>query len=895
VNTKIIIRNPGIEIPDRLLTDGELLLDLTETESLSLYNNVFELNDLQTIKISGTLNFNIQATELNRLLFWNGYNPNRLCNDEKYFDVDVIADCFILEFRKLYYNSYDDSTKGINVVLDFDDSHWLKKIKEIKISDLDYGPKFAFTHANIVDNWENNYFYEDGKKAYHFPVAVYGSTVVRNFSKGDTALHPNIYTLSNLRPWVSLKFLLQKGFCEAGWTLKTSLDETDFYKRIWCYLLKPDFYKTDVKTDRGSLLRFEVEKSAGNIYDFVVQFDTKAAPNHDLNDNFVIGTGDGVAFVDETTAGYWKNPLQHTIEMNFVASFVIDNYVPNPSMTIYFRTFDLDTKITNQEFTHTFDIVSGVQNIVAEQSINVQYNEGVYVLIGGLVKNKPGSKFKAELATGLYMNGDNVDINIALDDYNIEDLFASFLHLINGKLYTDSLTQTVYVYPELRTNLYDGTDIEGYFNEAGEDITDKVISDSYKHSLNRSEIERYLILKFKDSTDPYIRNKNLDKTLHSKEIDYKLKNDNKKTFENKLFEPTIDRSLTTFSGTENVYNDIIVPYLSDSEQEQLAYAIKPRIAISVGYVSQQDYDKETGIAKVPDSEIYWALDKADHLQGNHVNELRTAIPLITQKANYFINITGDIVKANLCFGDDSNDLFYMFYYAYLNFLRNEKASFLMNIDPEYFFKNPFRHIKSFEYEGNTIKMLMTGINDFKLNENISTPVEMVPYNRTTKKHKCNCQYSKCVFYQPWTEVTYPEPDAYEISSLKIDGVEKLSSPVNLGALNVITLDAFFYVTNIVDAINSIGLNEITAHYFVDVNENEEKKRFKIEFLNCLFFEIIIKQISPSVNYLRYTNRGINDWNSSLSKWKYKYDGTGDSLVRYDAYGCESVNKINDCI
>lgn len=172
---------------------------------------------------------------------------------------------------------------------------------------------------------------------------------------------------------------------------------------------------------------------------------------------------------------------------------------------------------------------------------------------------------------------------------------------------------------------------------------------------------------------------------------------------------------------------------------------------------------------------------------------------------------------------------------------------------------------------------------------------MVPYNRTSIKHKCNCQYSKCIFYQPWTEVTFPEPDAYEISSLKIDGVEKLSSPVTLGSLNVITLDGFLYVTNIVDAINSIGLNEIQAYNFVDVNENEEKKRFKLEFLDCLFFEMIIKQISPSVNYLRYTNRGINDWNSSLSKWKYKYDGTGDSLIRYDAYGCESVNKINDCI
>ena len=908
MNIKVIIRNPSITIPDRLKTDGQVLLDLTESESLSLYSNVFELNDINEIKISGALSFGIKETELNKLLFWNAYNPNRTCASDVTYDVDVIAECFVLDYKKLSYESYNDDTGEINVVLDFADDHWLTKIKKVNIKDLDYGGKFDFTYANITDNWANNFEYKDGKNPFYFPVAVYGTTTARNFSNGGSAITPHLYTMSCLRPWFSLKWLLKEGFCKAGWTLKTSLDETDLYSRIWCYLLNSEFYKTDVKEDRGRWLRFEVE--SGTNTDKYPMFDINSGnTNHDVNGNYTLGTMSNPPNIGSPkVSGYWWNPLGHTIEMLFSATLKIEAFTGGGTITIKFLTISKytsggNTQYTlNQEFDFPVSITNGeTKTFTIEQSINVNYNEGVVIAVATeqpnhLMKFKAGAKFKGEMATGCYMTGDKIDFKLALDNYTIEDLFISFLQLINGKILTDNLTKTVYVYPELPTKTADGTEVEGYYIEAQDDMTKVIIQNSYRHESNRDGIDRYLELKFKDSTDPYIEKLNQAKTLHSKVIDYGFKNDRTKTLENKLFEPTADKKLSTALRHINGIDFITVPFITDTEENTLAYNIKPRIAISLGYVGQTATEPNTGVPVMPGKNVKWVFEKSDYLQGNNgqIQDNRTEVPTVTQRADYLIGTDGQRVHDMLAFGDGAFDLFYLFYFSYLNFVRNERANFLAYVEPEYFFADSFRKAKTFDYEGQAVRMLLTEINDFKVQEKIPSPLQMIPHTMTDKKFKCNCQYSKAVFYQPFNEVTYPEPDGYEITSVKIDGVEQLTGAVNLGTKNVIVKDSINYVTNIADAINSLGVEGLSAEYFVDKNESEPEKRVKIEMLSCLFYEIIIKS-TGGTEFFRYANIGVNDWNSALSQWKYKYDGTGDSHIRYDAYDDEKINKIKNCV
>lgn len=905
MNIKIYIRNPNFAVPDRMLTDGDLLLNLTAEESLSLYANVQEMNDINEIKTNGVLSFDVAETELNRMLFWNAYNPNRTCGDVVY-DVTVMADCFVLDYERLSYSSYNDKNKTITLTLDYSEEHWLTKIKTINIKDLDYGSKFLLGHANVLDNWANNYFYQPGKKPYYFPLAVYGATVATHYSEGQSAIKPKMYAISSLRPWISLKWLLQEGFCAAGWTLKTSLDDTDFFKRIWSYLLREDYWQTDVKEDRGRWLRFEVEQET-NTYPFVV-FDKKTGnTNNDVNGNFTLCD---MNVPLPGTKGHWSNPLTHSIEMLLSATMTI-NDSDSGDVQIGFYTFDVNYfnqtgqyNVTNEYIVPVGTYPGGNVDMIvtAEQEVLLNYGEGVYCFCSFVVvsnplkwvKTKPGAKLKGEMLTKTYMTGDWVDVKLALDSYKIDELFSSFLHLINGKIVTDVLTKTVYVYPELRTELYNGTSIEGYYLEEGEDITDRIVSDSYQHSANKSDIARYLELKFKDSTDSYIQKIGKEKTLFAKKIDFGLRNDKTATLENPLFEPTADKDLFTFIRDTNGLGKIVVPYLTENEEGKLAYAIKPRIAISLGYIGQTKVDPNTGVPVIPGAVNKWAFEKAGHLQGDHQEMYMSEIPLITQRAEYLVGVNGERVKANLCYGDDANDLFYEFYYSYQNFLRKERSNFLMMVYPEYFFSNPFREVKRFEYEGQSVRMLLNEINDFRLSERVTSPVVMTAHPQITKKNKCNCQFVKAVFYQPFNEVTYPEPNSYKITSVKVEGVEQLTSDVNLGAKNVIIQSGANYVTNVVDAINGLRVEGLSAEYFVDANEQEPEKRMKVEMLSCLFYEIIIKT-TGDVNFLRITNVGVNDWNTSKAQWKYKYDGTGDSHVRYDAYGQEKLNKINDCL
>lgn len=196
------------------------------------------------------------------------------------------------------------------------------------------------------------------------------------------------------------------------------------------------------------------------------------------------------------------------------------------------------------------------------------------------------------------------------------------------------------------------------------------------------------------------------------------------------------------------------------------------------------------------------------------------------------------------------------------------------------FRTPF----FFFYNGRPVKALAEGIRDFAPALNIPTPMRFLvePSDTQCCDLPCSCRFKECNYYQDFGQyITQDTLDALSITSFKVNGVEQLISAVDFGIINVVEVGGRHYVTNLVDALASIGVDYFTFSYSTkEYADKPDGRYFKIKWPSCWSFEIIISDGEAQV--YRYRDFDM------AQQW---FDATWEAM----GYSGNPVSEPQDCV
>ena len=281
---------------------------------------------------------------------------------------------------------------------------------------------------------------------------------------------------------------------------------------------------------------------------------------------------------------------------------------------------------------------------------------------------------------------------------NCLDIFKAALHLFNGKIETDESEKTVTVYPPFDAEQL-GENIEGFFkrNAGQQDVL--VEPRSMVTESKEADIDRYVELKFKDSTDKYIEELTTGE-LYSRTVDLGYGKVQTNKVENELFEPTAERfTEPDQTGGSGIY----LPVLYDNTEGKRSTKLGPRIGWHYGDVRQVDSDGQ----------------RSYKFEG-----------VITQSFGY-ISQRPTVARVNnepdvpIIFAENEKDLWRLFYQRWL---REQYAlvsyEFLLYLELKDYLELSFRRPVGFTYEETYLLFQVIEIRDYDVQANTATPVKM---------------------------------------------------------------------------------------------------------------------------------------------------------------------------
>ena len=351
-------------------------------------------------------------------------------------------------------------------------------------------------------------------------------------------------------------------------------------------------------------------------------------------------------------------------------------------------------------------------------------------------------------------------------------------------------------------------------------------------------------MEFAKSSDAFIESFNLTDPAHSRKILNGIElNDDTTKLTNPIFEPTFDAEtrFLKLSGREIQPN---IPRLWDNLESQRSFEIGPRIFFAFGRIKQL-YQTPVTLAQKYTGFLFDGKEPADF-----VNEFGYSSQLRQWEIEPAATIDGSVV-----FGRTTDDLFVNFY---LGLTAEQKRGVvieaLLNMTVDEYNQTGFRDMYKFTHNGRPYIVPMVSIRDFAGCNDSPTPVTFLsaPVDSECCELPCGCKFRTCDFYQDLgTYITQSTLDDLKITSFKVDDVELLVDPVSLGTINIIDVAGRPYITNLVDALNSIAAPYFVFGYSTRVHPEKGLRYFSIKCPACFGFEIIISELATEV--YRYTN------------------------------------------
>ena len=892
--TQIIARGLSTETIGRLGGATEAVLDLPPGFSHRFSKDVERLSDIGKITAEGVLSFNLPFSAVNDAVFIDYESPLVLDQTRDFIFVSVRIEGHEIPFDRMAVIGRVDKDKQWECQLFRRADHWIELIQDKALNTINFGEYFYFTKANLVQTWENPQysgdftpFVPDGSgfnDTVFFPLVDYGNLVDQSEQPQLTNSPWKPVCMEDFRPHLSFAYLLKRGFCEIGWSLEGIVFDTDWFRRIWVYLLKPEFYigenngyrygRAGRVTGRVLDVRYEIKPSQPTLLLTSIEFQLGSTALHYIS----------------SLSGKWRmgiiSPLPFVSKYKFRAKFNITNENPNPA-SLVFAVGELSPTNTSNSF-ETGEILSDdfqvdvdagqTKQVILELDALVGYNQKAALIwtnagFGNIYIEK-GVWFECEPDNKSFTRFDYIDLGAMIDpQLRMVEAFKAAVHLCRGQIETDFDTRTVTVHANRTSNVH-GQIVPQFLKiEAPPvDIDGKIICDSIRQLPQKLTLKRYTRLEFADAADAYIQSLKLPDKLYSRTILNGLDLPNETTrLNNPLFEPTADEQMifAKIAARDHRPN---VPRYWDNTDNEISFNIGPRILFAFGKIKQlfpypiSAVDKYCGF-------YFDGLTSSDYIR-----EFGYASQFRQWDVEPTPTIDGSVV-----FGQREFDLFVMFYLGIT--AENRRGMILdalMTMTADEYNRIDFRDIYKFTYLGRQFNVPMISIRDAAPCTGSPTPVQffVAPVDSTCCDLPCGCQFSTCEFYQDFGPfMAQSTMNQLSITSFKVDDVEFIVDPIELGAIKMIDLAGQPYITNLVDKLNSLGVPYFVFSYSTRVHPEKGLRFFKIKRPACQSFEIIISQLANEV--YKYTEL------AQSSNWFGSWGPFG--------YGSEFYSEPIDCV
>lgn len=827
------------------------ILDVSDAFSLRLSKDVEKLSDVNKIMTEGVLGFSVPFTPRNNAIFIEYQTPLTLDNDREGYRVSVTQAGHTLLFNRLVVKQKDEKRQAWELELRRSNDHWIELASQKPLNEIDYGAS-STTYASIENSWndpEYNGVYDPADNDSTFwPIIDYGGWHDLTEPPQGTENRVKTVGVADVRPLISLPYILKRGFCEIGWTIDGVLFEAAWFRRLWAYILKENYYDCDTQGGRIRGRNFvRTLFSSGSDYR-MLRFRELIKGTFSLRlPNMYPG------FINA-----WSCGIYNTAEIALRYKFIVRGEFHNDraqAFTAIWQVFEVDPN-DNNDFTG--EILSEPSDAVVVQfdpfekkylsleiEATVQKRQKAAISIGV----KPSSGFYVE--AGLYFEvvpvsrcimpgSGTIEIADAVrGDYSLLDVLKGTVHLVNGRLETDFDTKTITIHPR-RTADFWGDVVPSFIleEEPSIDLSEVVIEESVKITNLRPQQKRFTRISFADTSDAYIESLSLSEPAHSRKIQNgENLPDEIEEIQNPFFEPTLEgRPNDIATGAGGRQPAPLLPRFWDNTDGEVSYNIGPRILFAYGLVRQLNPVQKVNASTY--CGFYWANPV------NIAND-QPAIELFgyaTQLRERTLD-PEPTVDGNVVFSSFGKDLFVL---CYLGLLQEKRGGSLIDAlvflrMTEYSDYN-FRRLFSFQYKGRPLRAEMQGIRDFAPCLEVPTPVTFFVNAQDSSccDLPCGCQFSVCEYYFDFgVYLLQGTLDEMRVSSFIVDGVELLSAPLAFGELEIIDVEDDPYVVNMVNTLQSVGAPYFDFQVSSRVHPEKGRRFFKLVKPACTPFSITI--------------------------------------------------------
>jgi len=685
-----------IAAPDQRLVDlygqsTEVYLDVGDDLNIRLTKSLEELTEAGKIAREASLSGNVPMTAKNRAILAR-YDANVWQRKNRAFSIRVevryLGEPLFLDRLQVI----DTSDRERQYEVELFGGGWINDLEDRGINEVDLGD-FEYTLANVLASWAD-------QRAIAVPtVSDYGGWRT-----------PGDVTRRDLRFRFNLYELLKLAFCQfTNYEFYSPYLEADVGGPIYGYLSPPDWYSYSAKGDQFRVL-LEIatpQNFTGNTTS--VLFDEVYDP-FDLY-NGVFRPGEYIY----PPNGEDNVRIRFTIKDLVVvlppadpaATFILVVYKNYPAGGVFdfvvYETLQGSTTETVRETINLEFADDDSNNNGTSYGVLIQYS---YQPVGGSPVDTPftieSGEFNIYPDPPYYIEDDSIPLSDLLDPgINCLDLFKSTIEVFNGKLETSQGENRVTAYPPYRFTAL-GESIEGFFerNSGHQNIEDIVAVNSRRVKNEAREQERYILLKWADSDDPYLED-NTEGDVYARTVDLGYGKAGKpKEIENTLFEPTIERKT---EPAETGGTGLYLPVLYDNLDGKISKDVGPRIGYHYGLVEQED---GSGI-------LTFSFEGVE----------RSEFGYITQRPTAPRSDGGATVP--IIFAEAELDLWRLFYRRWLlERFSLVEFEFLLKLDLETYNRLSFRKPVGFFYAETFLLYQLLEIRDFDITGTTETPATL---------------------------------------------------------------------------------------------------------------------------------------------------------------------------
>ena len=354
-------------------------LDLNNEVSIPLNKSVEDIEDITARKGGYTKTFNIPGSSRNDKFFQSAFDVN--ATD---FDNTLQAGCVIQYKGTDVFNGTMRLNKIINtngainyeVYLVENLTPFASQLEQTGICDLDFNDiQHTIDYDTITSTWEytggtyDSYSGLTGKVLYPLMETGYdedGTFGTFDFSStgftstGGTAVQP-----TQFKPWINVKYLIDKIFDKAGFNYTSAFFDTQYFQSVFMLAgQSPTMGATVLEERPDNQNFFEVEQGDfGYNYDNTDLADWKyiifSQENYDYLGNYTTSTYPTQPG-QEGAKNYFESPAAGLYQFNFDMSYYSPVFFGATYLDFTLRDIDTDTAITTLT---AYPLLSTVQNI----------------------------------------------------------------------------------------------------------------------------------------------------------------------------------------------------------------------------------------------------------------------------------------------------------------------------------------------------------------------------------------------------------------------------------------------------------------------------------------------------------------------------------------------------